>query len=528
MRTCFAVLLLSTLLAAQSARKTPVGTFQISGVVVNANTGQPLARTRVGVTAVNGSDAPFPVLTGSDGRFSFIHLLAGKYVLSALRPGFPPQSFNQHEFFSTAIAVGPNLKSTGLIFRLQPEAVITGTVRDEADEPIRDATVMLFRRALENGRLITQRIRNEQTDDQGGYRFGQLPAGSMLIAVRARPWYAQTTQVWNNGQSVSPNSDLDVAYPVTFYPGVTDSDSATPIELHAGDQLSADFVLRAMPSARLNIHKTDADPRHPFSAGLMQRLFDTTEYIQTQNIWRDDIFSISGFAPGNYIVQMNTGGGEERNLELSISGESTIDADNFPLKPTAKVSGTLQVSGYSGALSKAIIQLEQDSPRQIEQSAVSADGTFEIEHVPSGNYEVKLFGFPDTFLQNVSGSGAKGRFVKVTGPDVSLRVLAAKGAGNVTGTVFQGDAPYAGAMVVLMPENIRSDLSLVRRDQSDSDGTFTLSDVAPGNYTLLAIIDGWDLNWSDSDTLAPYLSQGQPVTVTRSSKVDLKIEAQKK
>ncbi len=529
MRSFFVVFLLLSSVAAQTTRsKSSAGTFQISGVVVNATSGQPLVRTRIGLAPVNGGDAPFPVVTASDGRFAFANLAAGKYALSALRPGFPPQSFNQHEFFSTAIAVGPNLKSTALIFRLQPEAVITGTVRDEADEPIRDATVMLFHRAIENGHLTTHRIKNEQTDDQGEYRFGQLPAGAMLIAVRARPWYAQTSQMWNNGQPVSPNSDLDVAYPLTFYPGVADSDSAGPIELHAGDQVSADFVLRAMPSARINIQKTDADPRHPFSASLMQRLFDTTEYIQTQNIWHDNMFSISGFAPGNYIVQINTGAGEERNIEVSVSNDSTIDADSFPAKPSVKVGGTLQVAGYSGPLSKAVIQLDQESPRHVEQSAVSSDGSFEIAQVPAGTYEVKLFNLPDTFLQGLSGPGAQGRFVKVTGSDVSLQVIASKGAGKITGTVMQGDNSYAGAMVVLVPENIRGDLSLFRRDQSDSDGTFTLSDVVPGKYTLLAIIDGWDLNWSNAESLSPYVTHGQPLTVMRGSKLDFKIEAQKK
>jgi hypothetical protein len=282
-----------------------------------------------------------------------------------------------------------------------------------------------------------------------------------------------------------------------------------------------------MPSARLNIQKTDADPRHPFSAGLMQRLFDTTEYIQTQNVWRDNMFSISGFAPGSYIVQLNTSAGEERNVEVSISGESTLDADSFPPKPTAKVAGTLEVAGYSGSLSKALIQLEQQSPRQVEQSVISADGSFEMQRVPPGNYEVKLFNLPETFLQSIAGPSAAGRFLRVNGTDVAVKVLASKGAGKITGTVMQGESGYAGAMVVLVPENIKSDLSLFRRDQSDSDGTFTLTNVAPGKYMLVAIVDGWDLNWTNPEVLAPYLAEGQPVTVTRGSKLDFKIEAKK-
>ena len=32
---------------------------------------------------------------------------------------------------------------------------------------------------------------------------------------------------------------------------------------------------------------------------------------------------------------------------------------------------------------------------------------------------------------------------------------------------------------------------LIRRDQSDSDGSFALRDVVPGQYTVVAIQDGW-------------------------------------
>jgi hypothetical protein len=56
-----------------------------------------------------------------------------------------------------------------------------------------------------------------------------------------------------------------------------------------------------------------------------------------------------------------------------------------------------------------------------------------------------------------------------------------------------------------------------RRDQSDSDGSFALRDVAPGRYTVVAIEDGWDLDWARPEVIGRYLSGGIPVTVTESS-----------
>jgi hypothetical protein len=51
-------------------------------------------------------------------------------------------------------------------------------------------------------------------------------------------------------------------------------------------------------------------------------------------------------------------------------------------------------------------------------------------------------------------------------------------------------------MVLLVPA--AGDIGREARvDQSDSDGTFTLPRTRPGKYVLMAIEDGWDLEWAD-------------------------------
>jgi len=56
-------------------------------------------------------------------------------------------------------------------------------------------------------------------------------------------------------------------------------------------------------------------------------------------------------------------------------------------------------------------------------------------------------------------------------------------------------------------------LTLFRRDQSDSDGSFTLPDIVPGMYTVVAIADGWELEWTNPEVLKPYLAGGVKVEV---------------
>jgi hypothetical protein len=72
-------------------------------------------------------------------------------------------------------------------------------------------------------------------------------------------------------------------------------------------------------------------------------------------------------------------------------------------------------------------------------------------------------------------------------------------------------------MIVLLPKNRAIWRVLTRRDQSDSDGSFALPDVAPGDYTAIAIEEGWALDWTSPEAMARYLPGGTSVTVTEQS-----------
>jgi hypothetical protein len=66
---------------------------------------------------------------------------------------------------------------------------------------------------------------------------------------------------------------------------------------------------------------------------------------------------------------------------------------------------------------------------------------------------------------------------------------------------------------VMVPKNPQANHDRFRRDQSDLDGSFGLPNVIPGSYTIIAIEDGWDLDWSEAGVLAAYLKHGQTIEV---------------
>ena len=68
--------------------------------------------------------------------------------------------------------------------------------------------------------------------------------------------------------------------------------------------------------------------------------------------------------------------------------------------------------------------------------------------------------------------------------------------------------------MVLLPRDLAQWKGLTRRDQSDSDGSFAFRDVAPGEYTAVAIEDGWRLDWTSPAVMQRYLRAGTNVTVS--------------
>jgi hypothetical protein len=97
-------------------------------------------------------------------------------------------------------------------------------------------------------------------------------------------------------------------------------------------------------------------------------------------------------------------------------------------------------------------------------------------------------------------------------PSISLSLVA--GNAQIDGVVKRAGKGVAGAMVVLVPKDPEIDVDLFRRDQTDLDGTFSLHGVVPGSYRLLAIEDGWDLDWSQPGVIAAYIKHGRVVEIS--------------
>jgi hypothetical protein len=68
----------------------------------------------------------------------------------------------------------------------------------------------------------------------------------------------------------------------------------------------------------------------------------------------------------------------------------------------------------------------------------------------------------------------------------------------------------------------------LRIDQSDSDGTFSLRNILPGKYWLMAIQDGWDLEWANPVVLQPFNAGAQVMQIAPDETKKMTVNVQRK
>jgi hypothetical protein len=551
--------------------------FRIAGRVVSAMDGHPLQRATVRILTTGDSKLLASTIAGEEGEFGFANLKGGTYyVLEGSASGFIGSRYDAHGVFSTAIINGPGLDTESLVLKLTPEAGIYGRVTDEAGDPVRHASLTLYRESGETGIPRTTRMRNAQTDDTGAYEILNLPPGKYFLSATATPWYAIHPQALSGGagdparfqylmpgvqggtaqivDSVDPS--LDVAYPVTFYPYATDSSGASPIPLKAGDKREIDLVLTPQTAMTITVPHASGNDIPPPPPGdraaqmayaraiqppqvqLQRKVFDTLEPVNTETRFSSNAMSIVGVPPGQYVLQ-------EQALQMA-NVPADAQAPRFARSATVDLTArSAQVDLESGAASgkvklklktpdgamlpaQTVVMLRRQDPKQPPiQGRSNEQGDVEFASVDPGDYS--LFPAVGNKRYLVTKLIADGKTLPSTllhvtaGATASVAAIAEAVSGNLEGFARLDEKPAPGARVVLLPENLANRGWFIREDQSDLDGSFHLRDVAPGRYTLFAVQDGWEIEWLRQGAFDRYLPLGIAIVIPNSGNTSVKL-----
>jgi hypothetical protein len=241
-----------------------------------------------------------------------------------------------------------------------------------------------------------------------------------------------------------------------------------------------------------------------------------------------------GVPPGHYELQQ---GDPPRIADLNASASQQVLSTAGT--PTAAIHVTLRNANGSVLPDKLQLALNWADPAHPRTRIVAACDKDEasFEAVPPGVYELLVLSEDENWLYPVASIAADGQTrprnkITVSDHPLSLTVTLNPSDTLVEGFVKKAGVPgdrsivagveksskgLAGVMVVLVPNDPANHLDLFRLDQSDSDGSFALRGVAPGHYTVVAIEDGWGLEWARPEVIGRYLSGGIAVTVTERS-----------
>ena len=158
----------------------------LAGTVTSLSSG---ARQPIGdaVVTVRGDAlvVAISVATGTDGRFAFDRLPAGRYTIGVTKPAYLTTIYGATRA-NPAGTPGSRRRRrasiSGIALDLPRGGVIAGAIRDEAGAPAAYVNVSLYR-ARTLAHVSVDRVQSMETDDRGAFGFFGLQPDDYLVAA---------------------------------------------------------------------------------------------------------------------------------------------------------------------------------------------------------------------------------------------------------------------------------------------------------------------------------------------------------
>jgi hypothetical protein len=494
----------------------------VAGLVVRAGDGTPLRGAGVTLVVTGRRTEPLTARTDLTGRFAFSNVTPGSYRLIVERTGYARQEFGQRALGRRGVALNlsPGQRMTDLLFRMTPAGVITGRVYDEAGEPVVGVLVNVLRRVYREGQMSFEGGESDRSDDRGEYRIFNLLPGKYVVS--ATPMGGMT----GFGVRRRGEAEGEETYVPTYYPGVIEPETAAPLEVAPGQELTGiDFTLTPQRTVRVRGRVLAAGSgRGATQVALLPRTTRAPFRGRTREsgVEEDGTFELTGVSPGSYILAAMR---HEENMTYSARemvdvGNSDVEGLSLALMPNGTVSGKVVVEGGALPESRVFVSLRpQDALSRGGNARVQADGTFLIRNVTAGEYQVSVGGAPDDFFLKAVRRGNEeymNRSLSLARDTAGLEVVLSPAGARVEGQVLTDEnLPASGVTVVLIPgKDLRHLRAAYRTTVTDVTGQFVMRGIPPGDYTAYS----WDNDegevWMDPEFLAQYEGKGQRVSLS--------------
>jgi uncharacterized protein (DUF2141 family) len=479
------------------ARATPSVTATIFGQVIDGGSGQPIP------SAIVTLDRSTRVMTTGDGRFVFRSLDPGDYRVSAMKSGYLPGEPGGQRAGgeSRLVSIAAGQRRRDVVIRLWRHAAITGTVVDEAGEPLIGVSVTALRRKATGGRVkFVMEGSSGLTDDRGMYRIARLVPGTYVVTIRAQHVTGPAFALQH-----AKDGFLEAAFGRNPAGGMRLQKAL--VEIDGFMAFDGNFHTR-----QIGDHLQMMSPEMPTPPPA-----DGTPLLAYPTVYYPNAVSMSAAS------RITVVSGQER---------SGVNLQVTPV-PTARVSGT--ISAPAGSAAYVTLRLIPADAEDVDGHAISTisddNGRFTFLAVPSGDYTLRALDMPPpvTFFGHFtifpSGASVNGIAppaspatpddapstlwasapLSVRDTDVTDVNMALKNGFTIAGEVqFEGsERPTTEQMsetaIYLQPADNDMDRVQLSPAKVDKAGHFTTMALPPGKYVLHVMAAG---NWSMKGAVA--------------------------
>lgn len=529
----------------------------ISGTIVRQDTGEPLGKATVTLTGEQDGRPLQSVSSGTDGKYSFDDVPPGRYRIAATRNGYVRAEYGDREGngCGAAVTLAQGQRLGDVRVGMMAASAIAGRLLDQDGEPVVSVGVQALRYSYQNGKRTLQAVQTVSTNDLGEYRLFGLTPGRYYVGAAMENTGAQgaarvflpapapppppplppgqaLTGVVNLVTSLrTPDSSVIERFVPTLYPGVSDAQSASPVELRPGESfLRADMRLNLVRTRKVRgtLAGVTVGGRQRFSVTLVPRseLSMANTAAHNASTSPDGSFELTAVLPGSYFLTAtgnDTSGRVFGRIAVDVV-DRDIEGVSLPMLKGTTLTGRI-ASDDPAAVQRVqtvtLRPLNEGAPGfpNLNLSVQAKEGRFQLDGIPPGEY-----------LAGLTFNGPGGMYMKAMRMDsqdvrnglrldgqaaAELEMEVGTRGAVLDGTVVSDQQrPVAGATVVLVPDTfLRQRSTLYKTVSTDNEGRFHLDTIAPGDYKVFAWEDVERGAWEDPTFLRPIESRGRSLVL---------------
>jgi protocatechuate 3,4-dioxygenase beta subunit len=494
--------------------KMATGTASIKGRVVAADTGRPLRRAAIRVSASELGGTGKTATTDPDGLYEIDELPAGRYTINVTRGGYLPMQHGQRRFGEggAPLQIADGEAHDRVDFTLARASSISGRVTDESGQPLAGASLRAMQLQYFEGQRQPVPVGGfgSASDETGEFRISGVPPGDVYVMASSR-------ETWVDDKDPA----ITYGFSPSYYPGTTMLGEAQRVRVGVGqDVASIEFALVPARAATLSgvVLGLDGTPAGGGSIMVQQDVRGPTSMsmsmIGSTRVNADGSWRLERILPGEYTLRATSPGPDGRNQTATmpiVASGSDVEGIVIAADPGAFVSGTVQSddgtplpTGTRRVFVNPVGPTAMGSaPPGAVEGVIGDDGAFSRQ-APSGRVTITVLPMPPGWAiksVDIRGENYAGRRFDL--PRASrlegVRIVLTNRFPTLAGTLTDERGAPSEGTVILFPQDESAwedGAGAIRSTRPDQSGQYRFAAVRPGDYYLVAVeaVPSWQVN----------------------------------